>query len=772
MNEQRLQEALLSIARQGIPDDINLWPAIAAQVKRKILIMRLRTQPAFILLVLLVALALLTSVAYAIGRLTGFLPGAGFVETSTLRVLAEPVVVTRLGISVSIEQVVADSERTIIIYKTEGMTIEAANSKGEGGPFGSTHLLRLPDGTIFQEKSSEGYGGTPEPLIQPVQTEGGWPNYVQRLVYPPVPPDINELILIIPVLQNMPPGAAPENWEIPFRLKPAPPEFTLAPFTILPTIKPASTQQGGTPVAIPSHIATINGFTLQLDNVIELEDGFIFTGRLSWDASAFPAGKGVLAESITPTFTDSSGQQIPVEELPLDAPYREFSIDWSYRTNRKAFDGPLTVSVSSIKLNVAASPIAIEIDLGPNTAVGQVIAVNRDFSVAGHTVHLLAVRLSPAPESCQGINLEFSFSADTTGLYAQVTDALPTNPMVCTGIVSGGGGGPVDPTVFTTMLTYRDRPTGRRQFFVEFWYPVEITGPWQISWNPPLISEPVPTPQPAACLTLETWHQAKNKGGALPSGVNGQVVTTINEGGPLPAIYIHAPDGTNARKIGSGAWPSLSNNGRQLIYSAADGLQLVDLSGGQSTPLITDGYRLIWSPDDTRLMFTTTFGLYIVNSDGTGLQQVGVGSGQVLAPVGWLTDNQTIVYSSLSGDGFDLKTYNLQSGETHELFTIHNKAGYAALSPTGEWLVFADREFGAQNWGIFISRLDGSERKAIVAPEVPTAFMAVWGPDGQWLIVNTRAAEEDINIPVLVNPFTCEVYFLRQLEGMVESWSK
>lgn len=82
MNEQRLQEALLSIARQGIPDDINLWPAIAAQVKRKILIMRLRTQPAFILLVLLVALALLTSVAYAIGRLTGFLPGAGFVETS------------------------------------------------------------------------------------------------------------------------------------------------------------------------------------------------------------------------------------------------------------------------------------------------------------------------------------------------------------------------------------------------------------------------------------------------------------------------------------------------------------------------------------------------------------------------------------------------------------------------------------------------------------------------------------------------------------------
>lgn len=170
-------------------------------------------------------------------------------------------------------------------------------------------------------------------------------------------------------------------------------------------------------------------------------------------------------------------------------------------------------------------------------------------------------------------------------------------------------------------------------------------------------------------------------------------------------------------------------------------------------------------------MFTNTFNMYIVNADGSGLQTINIPSGQVLAPVGWLSDSQTIVYSALSGDGFNLKTYNLQSGETKDLFTIHNKAGYGAISPDGQWIVFADRQFGETNWGIYISRLDGSERKLVVEPEVPTAFMSVWGPNGQWLIVNTRDAN-DKNIPILVNPFTCEMYPLNQVDGMVEGWSR
>jgi len=124
----------------------------------------------------------------------------------------------------------------------------------------------------------------------------------------------------------------------------------------------------------------------------------------------------------------------------------------------------------------------------------------------------------------------------------------------------------------------------------------------------------------------------------------------------------------------------------------------------------------------------------------------------------------------MGGDGFTYKTYNLQSGEMKEVFTIQNKAGYGAISPAGQWIVFADRIFGATNWGIFISRMDGSERRMVAEPEVPTAFASVWGPDGQWLIINTMNPD-GLQVPVLVNPFTCQSARLHNVNGFIEGWS-
>jgi Tol biopolymer transport system component len=296
---------------------------------------------------------------------------------------------------------------------------------------------------------------------------------------------------------------------------------------------------------------------------------------------------------------------------------------------------------------------------------------------------------------------------------------------------------------------------------------------WTMQWsfeNPPTIEASEPASDPGACLTLAKWTQLTGQNDLPAPAVEGRIISTVNEGDPLPAIYISSLDGTISEKAAIGGWPSLSNDGSQLAYSAADGLNVLDLSTGQNTSLGTDGHRIIWSPDDTRLMFTTTFSLYVVNTDGSGLEQIVTESSQVISPVGWLPDNQRVVYSILTGSGFDLKWYHLQSGETESLFTIHNKAGYGAISPDGQWIVFADHVGAAVNWSIFIARLDGSERRLVAEPEVPTAFASVWGPDGSWLIVNTRASD-GTRIPVLVNPFVCQATVL-QVNGAVEGWSR
>ncbi|HLA81014.1 MAG TPA: DUF4179 domain-containing protein, partial [Thermoleophilia bacterium] len=427
MTEKPLKALLQAIANQAIPPgEVDLWPRVrlgfgetrmASRRRSLVAAGRKAALPALIVVGLLVIVLVLVGPERALAALRGllgYIPGIGFVDDEAgLRVLAEPVSQTREGVTVTIEQVVADSQRTVIVYTTDGLRVAAANSAGEGGPFGSTLSLRLSDGTTLEVVQEAGYGGTPEPLINALQPDAGWPNYASRLVYPEVAADVDELTLLIPILETMPAGAAPENWELTFRLEPAPPDMTFAPIIVLaPPSQPANvatSATGETEASGLSSIATRNGFTFQLESVVELEDGFVLTGSLSWEDSAFPTGDGMISEAVIPTLTDAGGQAIPIEEVRLAALYGDHEMPWSYRTNRKIFSGTLVLSVSTIDTILFPPAAAFEFDLGPDPQIGQSWAINHDFDFGGHIIRLGSLSLRESPDSCWGSVLEFRF---------------------------------------------------------------------------------------------------------------------------------------------------------------------------------------------------------------------------------------------------------------------------------------------------------------------------------------------------------------------------
>ncbi len=781
MSDPGLKAALQHIADRGVPDSVDLWPRLKPRLTQpQSLIGALKARPVLAVLIVVLVLILLTGAAYAIGLITRYVPGIGFVQINNLRVLSQPVSQSRQGVTVAIMQVTADADRTVVIYKTEGLTIQAANSKGEGGGpagFGSQPQLRLPDGTLLDEVSSLGYSGTPEPVISEVQPEGAWPNYVDRLVYRAVDPQTSQLTLIIPVLRTMPVGAAPENWEVGFALAPAPPNMTFAPMTQFPPVAPEpletapapSSPEIGTP--FPSNSTAINGFTFSLENVIELQDGFVFTGDLSWDDSVFPTGKGRLAEAAIPTLTDANGEVIPIEPVQLNTTYGGNHAPWSYRTDRKAFVGPLTWSIDSIKISTLAPPFDFELNFGTGLQIGQTWEIDRDFVVNGHSVRLVSVSLVPVPDSCQGVGLNFDFRGDVPSVGGYVGDLSPVTPMACSPVHGGGGGGgPVEPNALSAAVTYRDIPSGLHRYSINLETPSEVKGPWQVLWQPPEVASVTVVAERQACLTHDAWISLIERPEPLPLGLRGKLLTTLNEGGPLPAVRLTSLDGTTLGDFGPGSWPSVSVDGTHLVYGSGDALQTLDLRTGRAFSFRNDGYAHHWSPDNTHLLYTTTFGLYVINADGSGLRQIDTGPAQVLSVVGWLTDNQTVVYGAMGGAGFTFTTRNLQTGETKQLFTIQNKAGYGALSPDGRWIIFADRIFGADNWGIFASRLDGSDRRPVAAPDVPTAFESVWGPDGNWVILNTQKPD-GADVPIMVDPCTCQAAALNEIHGIVESWT-
>ncbi|MGB9521476.1 MAG: TolB family protein, partial [Anaerolineales bacterium] len=592
-----------------------------------------------------------------------------------------------------------------------------------------------------------------------------------RLVYPAIPSDVNDLTLLIPILQTMPAGAAPENWQIAFRLKPAPPDFTMVPViqvdsTTTVTSTTSANLFSPKETQYLSSTSSRGGFTFQLNNIIELNDGFVLSGDLSWKDSAFSA-PGSLSGFSKPRLVDHNGSEIPIEEVPVDYYGDENSRNWSYRTNQKGFAAPLTLIFHSIETILYPKRINLDIDLGDHPQIGMRWEVNQDYSIEGHSLQLLYVELKQLDgDTCWRYELLFHFKADDEHLTAGVADSVPQIPLQNTCGGGGGGGEPVtDPTMFMAGVPYPTIPQGIHHFQIIPAINTLVTGPWELAWDSPKAIDATPTPVANICLTKENWAQLKDKDIAIPAEIKGKLASTI----PMNMIQIYQLDGRVIQSIPNGNWPALANDGNTIAYSGTEGnIHVMDMITGNSITINLDGYNPRWSPDSQRLLFTNTYNLFIVNRDGSGLEKIETGTNQILSAVGWL-DKDTIVYGVLGGEGFTFTKQNMLTGEKAPLFTIQQKAGYGAISPDGKWIVFADKVFGADNWGIFISKIDGNDRRMLVSPDITTAFTSLWGTDGKWLLVNT-VDSDNTPIPILINPFDCRVVPLRSFRQMVESW--
>ncbi len=761
MNDS-MKVVLEAIARRGVPENINLWPEISARIERKSLMQIIRTKPLLIVLVVILILLLLTGAVYAIGNMMGYIPGIGLVNQSApIRVLAEPVSVTREGVTITVKEAVLSADKTVLLVHVEGVPRDAYSTDESIGCMGNANLV-LADGTVL--------GGG-------IIGAGGWTHFDNRLEYGAIPANVNVAVLAFNCIGFTKPGALPEKWIFPLRFAPAPPDMTIAPVIELST--PAVTNiptMGVTSTPVLSNTMTRNGITFTLEKFVEVEDGYQLYGSLDLSKVTLPA-QGNFNTMTMIRMMDANGNRIPFEAAqsePQDnTVYDPNKVSWIYRTNQKAFAGPLVLNLDSVEMEITPQT-RFELDLGSNPQIGQTWEINRDLTFEGHTVRLLSAQLVKSDNPQWASLLMFTYEDKEGGIFIDLMDDIPQKPLIQLAGGGGGGGGP-STGIRLTSMAYGEIPSGLRRFTISTTVPYRISGPWQVIWNPPSTAAPIPTSAPEACLTLEKWEQIKDQHGALPAGLGGKILFNIDAMPPDINVFIANLDGSNQRGLVSDYYPSLSPDGTKVLFSTDTGLNVFDINSGQSTAIkgvISRGMN-IWSPDGSRILLD---GLYVVNTDGTGLQKIETNSVRV-NPIGWLPDNQTIVFGAQVGDIYNLdehvfKTYNLQTGETKSLFPITIKTPIGAISPDGQWIAYNARLFGANLDGaVFISRLDGSERKLVAMLDDTLAFHPVWSPNGQWLIVSVVTPYKPTS-PVLINPFTCESVRLNNINGEVEGWSK
>ncbi|HSL46969.1 MAG TPA: hypothetical protein VK897_26265 [Anaerolineales bacterium] len=791
MNKKPYSQILDNVARDHLAANTDLAPRILARIQKgKSATMQPRTSEAvlrmkvfatifLILLALVIGLVSVPSVRAAIQRWMGYVPGIGLVSEGQIRVLAEPVSVTRDGITLTIEQALADSSQTTIVYSVDGLTLDMLDANPLVNTPGcyKDAVLRLPEGELSQTQ----------------QIGTSWMSgYEHKTVYPAIASTANEATLVMPCIRSALPGKAPENWELSFRLIPAPPDMTAFPVIEISTPVQATAitlPQTEAPTQLPTGKVSTEGISLSLDRAVQMDDGYLIYATLHWENTGFSS-----LDLFDPTMLhllDANGREITYSfdyEANNSLTPERGQTAFAIRTAPIRVAGPVTLVVDSAAVTVAVpTDASFTFDPGPDPQPGQVWELNQDLDVGyGYTLQVLrATYPKPPLENLpQQAGFSFEMQSETGVTNAMLFDH--DHPLA-----GGGGGGGSFTGIFSAGFSYAGTmPKGPITVSVES-ISVELQGPWEAAWTPPVNeAQIVPTPQPEACLTRESWPQALQAHASLPTGISG----TLALFDVVPPTYNYQAsvvklDGSIVKSIGFGSAPSLSPDGTRVVYigpsvdGPADGLYIMDLTSGNTARLPGTGsgdINPLWSPDGSRIAFTRgpssgligapgSYNVVVVKPDGSDLRQL-TDSVNASYAMTWMPDGKHLIFNMVSRDGSSLHSIDVQTGEVSLLSGIGS--GSVDVSPDGKRMVFEEK-LPLDKYGLFVSDSDGSNRKLLTDGDPYIVTVPAWSPDGNWIIASVHdpaTNSQPKSMLALIHVDTCQIIPVPNLSGYVTSW--
>jgi hypothetical protein len=343
MNQKSYRDILDSAAAGSVSHNADLWPNISARLERKSPMMTLRTRPVVAILIAFLILLALSGVAYALGRAFGYIPGVGVVELNTpLRVLAEPVTVQKQGISVTVSEVVADSTRTFLSYRADGIP----PTENELPTCLSLPEMRLPDGSKL-ETTGGGEG-------IPVMRNGNSMYYQAEYVYSPIPVGVNKVTFVLSCI--LPKDTGPQNWEIPLDLVSAPAGYA-TPVIEMPTITESAENKSG----------------LHLERALELADSYILIGKFT-DAGDLPGPLSISTDSdaeYLPHIEDANGNPVSFKVRQDIRPDPDWDVAyyWAYEIS-KPVAAPLKITVDRVNIR-KHNTAQIQFDAGDHPQINQ-----------------------------------------------------------------------------------------------------------------------------------------------------------------------------------------------------------------------------------------------------------------------------------------------------------------------------------------------------------------------------------------------------------------
>lgn len=377
----------------------------------------------------------------AVQRLIRYIPGFGLVdEKTTLRVLAQPVSMTRDGVTVTVTQAILSPDQTSLMYTVQGLPTAAIPqwvvSEKDHICSGVTEL-RLVSGKQLEQRGG-GNGGYNDAN-----------QYQYILAFEPVPLEDNQATWTIPCIPQTLTGKAPGDWEIPLRFVPAPANMTQMPVVEITSTQGSETKEPGeNPVS--------------LDRVVETDSGYIFIGRFRQILPAPVTG-------VTPEIRDANGLllgYIRPADISTSGDISQV-VEWAYQIHSKELTWPITIQFPSVSVDCNDPQTKITLNVGEHPQAGQVWKINQDYSLGPCIIHLDYIK-----RTSNGYLFRLSNNENISEFDPVIEGAEASsreNKQV--------------PLFLETALTYEQEPP-KGILTISLSAFGQLSGPWQVQWQP------------------------------------------------------------------------------------------------------------------------------------------------------------------------------------------------------------------------------------------------------------------------------------------------
>ncbi len=408
----------------------------------------LLARPFLAIIIAILTLIVITGIAFALGRLTGFIPGFGFTsEGAPVNILVEPVEETLGGTTLHLQKAVNDNKGFWVELTVDGLF--------DWNGFSQASVV-LPNG----EKIQSDVGGS---------SMQGETEIKLSYLFPPIDGQPQELTLLVQ-------GLGGQDFSLPLRLRrveagelvPISPEWSI-------------------PLQSESH----DGVRLVLDHVAVNSHQTVFQVSLRFDQP-----NTWLASPWNVTLCDTAGRVYPLNDVTPDTMssgnthiYQTLPFSSQEQLVLTLVTFPDTEALS-LFIDLSGNSPSFTFDPGINPKPGQSWELNQVLSAGGFDMKVVSASLTDEP----GLVFEIEPDPDINGVMFDSPDPL----------VNGATEGtPTNSGHLTAEIKLSEIPQKPLEVHLVRVY-FQAKGPWQIHWQPPIApTEALETPVSSVIPTME-----------------------------------------------------------------------------------------------------------------------------------------------------------------------------------------------------------------------------------------------------------------------------